>query len=300
MCKNIKKNKKISLIFTFILLLANFIISIPKITAPPPPLFSDQFIGEIIPNRTLSLNLINSNVLVIINSTNYPDKISINFDANYTFFNPENNSNIRLILPFSLGIEVIKSNFSVKLNKTEIDFNLYNFTEGTVNTTEIDLDFIPIFHITNPITLIQANLTTLEIESYTIRYEFSGLINDPLNSWSGISIFYYLNTSKTWNGNTTGSVEFRVLGKLPIFSTIGNYYGEAQISDIYGGKSAIWDWNNRKIYMLTIGIKYDESYYPPFRFWDNYMITINIVLSALMISSIIGIIVVRRKARRRI
>ena len=61
-----------------------------------------------------------------------------------------------------MGIEVIKSNFRVKLNKTQIDFDLYNFNEGNINATEIDLDFISMFLVHNPITLIQFNLTILE------------------------------------------------------------------------------------------------------------------------------------------
>lgn len=297
MGKLIKKNKLFSSIFIVLLFLTNFIISIPKITAPPPPSLPDQFIGEILPNRTLSLNLLNSNVVITINSIDYPDKIGINFDANYTFFNPENNSNIRLILPFSLGIEVIKSNFNVKLNKTQIDFDLYNFTVGTVNITEIDLDFISMFLIHNPITLIQCNLTILENETYTIRYKFSGLINNPLNSWDGLFMVYYLNTSKTWYGNTTGRVEFRVYGKLPVFSTMGYYDGEVQVFDISGGKSAIWDWNNIKMNMLAIGIRYDERFYSLLGVWDIlFIITGNV---AFWIIFIISIIIIWRKRRIR-
>ncbi len=300
MGKYIKKNKLISSIFIFTFFSANFIISIPKITAPPPPSLPDQFIGEILSNRTLSLNLLNSNVVIKINSTHYPFKIGINFDANYTFINRENNTNIKLAFPFSLGIEVIKSNFRVKLNKTQIDFDLYNFTVGTVNFTEIDLDFISRFLIHNPITIIQCNLTILENKSYTIGYKFSGVINKPFKSSDEVFIVYYLNTSKTWSGNTTGRVEFRVYGKLPVFSTMSVYYHpEIQVLGISGGKTCIWEWNNRKMNMLAIGIRYDESSYSLLGIWEIVgIIAINVVGYAIIISIII-IIIVRRISRKR-
>ena len=190
MVKIINKNRFISTIFIIIFLLPNFIISIPKIIALPPPPIPDQFIGELLPNRTLSLNLLNSEVLMEINSNNYPDKIGINFNANYTFFNPESNSNISIALPLSLGIDVIKSNFNVKLNNTQISFELYNFTVETINNTELDLEFVSWFSIHNPITLIQCNLTNLESEIYTIRYKFIGSINNPFNSRNILYIIY--------------------------------------------------------------------------------------------------------------
>lgn len=300
MCKLKRKNKLISSLFIFILFLTNFIIPIPKIRAPPPPPFPNQFIGEILSNQTLTLNLLNSNVVITINSTHYPDKIGINFNANYTIFNPENNTNIKLVLPFSLGIEVIKSNFKVRLNKTQIDFDLYNFTEGTVNETEIYLDFISMFYIHNPITLIQSNLTILENETYTIGYKFSGLMKSPISSGGTLYIVYYLNTSKTWNGNTTGKVEFRVYGKIPGFATMGSgsYDRKVQIFDIIGGKSAIWEWNNRKMNMLAIGIVYDERSYSLFGIWDIIgIITVNVVFYIIIITVII--IIVRKRKRKR-
>jgi hypothetical protein len=297
MGKVIEKQKLKASILIFIFFFSNFLIYVPKITAPLPAPRPDQFIGEILPNRTLSLNLLNSNVVIMFNSTNYPDKIGINFNANYTFFNPGNNSNLRLILPFSLGIEVIESNFNLKLNKTQMDFDLYNFTENSENFSEIDLDFISRFLIHNAITIIECNLTILENESYTIGYNFSGVMNHPFDSRVLLYMVYYLNTSKSWSGNTNGKVEFKVYGKLPIFSRMGNYGGETQVLDISGGKSAVWEWNKLQMNILAIGIVYDESTYSLFGIWDIGNIVMNIAFYVIIISIII-IILVRRKSRK--
>lgn len=288
-----------SLLLIFILFCTNSIISMPKIRAPPPPPLLDQFIGELLSNRTLSLNLINSNVLITINSTNYPDKIGLNFDANYIIFNPENNTNIKLGLPFSLGFDVIKSNFQVRLNKTQIDFNLCNFTTETINETKINLDFLSRFYISNPITLIQSNLTILENETYTIGYKFSGVMINPSDSGETLCIFYYLNTSKEWNGNTTGKVEFRIFGKLPSFAATWNFYcPEVQISDIIEGKSALWEWSNRKMNMLAVGIFYDEISYSDFNIWYLIgMITLNVAFIIIIVGIII-LVLDKRKSRK--
>ena len=290
----IRKSK--SYLLLLILFLTNSIISIPKVSAPPPPPpLLDQFIGELLSNRTLSLNLINSNVLITINSTNYPEKIGLNFDADYTIFNPENNTNIKLGLPFSLGFDVIKSNFQVRLNKTQIDFNLCNFTTETVNETKFDLDFISRFYIPNPITLIQSNFTILENATYSIGYKFSGVMNNPINSIRDtLSLFYYLNTSKVWNGNTTGRVEFRIYGTIPTFAmTYHSYYPEVQIIEIIGGKSASWEWNNRKMKMLAVGICYDERSYSPFDMWFYINIAFYVLIGVTII-----IIISKRKSKR--
>ncbi|MFX0009707.1 MAG: hypothetical protein ACFE9R_05280, partial [Candidatus Hermodarchaeota archaeon] len=121
--------------------------------------------------------------------------------------------------------------------------------------------FFPIY---NPIKVIQCNITTLENTSYTIEYKFHGLMINPLSDRDVLFLTYYLNTSKTWKGNTTGRVEFRVYGKIPVFSTMGNSLVDTypQVFDIIGGKSCIWEWTNSKMNMLAIGICYDESYYP--------------------------------------
>ena len=302
MVKMFKRTKLISSIFIIIFFLQNLIISVPKITALPPPPIPNEFISEILPNRTFSLNLLSTEVLIEVNSTNYPNLIDINFNANYTFFNPESNFNVSIDLPFSLGIEVIKSNFNVKLNNTQIDFELYNFTLETINDTEIDLNFISWFSLHNPITLIQCNLTNLETETYTIRYKFNGSINNPFKSKSLLYIVYYLNTSNSWIGNTTGRVEFKVYGELPHFSTqyqASDYDPKVHIFNINGGKSAIWEWINLKLTTFIIGFFYDESSYSLFGIWEIIgIIVLNVVGYGIII--IIIITIVRKKFKKRI
>ena len=287
MSKIFKKNQLRASILTIIFLFTSFIIGTPKISASSPPPLPDQVIGEILPNKTLSLNLLRSNVLISINSSSYPNIIGFEFDANYTIFNPGIDSNLKLILPFSLGIEADESNFEVKLNKTNIEFDLCNFTGSSINDTEIDLDYLSRFPIYNPIKLLQCNITALEDTSYNIEYKFHGLMNHPLNDQNMLFLAYCLNSSKNWNGNTTGRVEFRVYGKIPVFSTMGISLRE--VFDIIGGKSCIWEWTNIKMTNLAIGIYYDERYYPSpiIGSWETVISIIIIIIVFTIILSII-------------
>jgi hypothetical protein len=287
MSKMFEENKlRVSLIIILFLFIS-FIIGIPKISAPPPPSLPDQVIGEILPNKTLSLNLLKSNVLITINSSSYPNIIGFEFNANYTIFNPGIDTNLKLALPFSLGIEVDESNFEVKVNETKIEFDLSNFTGSSMNDTEIDLDFFPIY---NPIKLIQCNISTLENTSYIIGYKFHGLIINPLIDQDVLFLTYYLNSSKTWKGNTTGKAEFRVYGKIPVFSTMGYSSGDThpQIFDIIGGKSCIWEWTNIKMNMLAIGICYDERYYP-YPILGSWDIVISIMIIIIVVAIILSL-----------
>jgi hypothetical protein len=300
MWKFIEKKKFKTPILIVVLILANLINSVPKVVAPgrPPPLYSYQFISEVLVNRTLALNLLNSNVITMINSSNYPDNIQIDLNANYTIFNAENDSDLALGLPFSLGINVSKSNFSVKLNNVPIAFVLENYTQGATNNSEFDLDFFSFFDLDHPIIVIKCNLTILKYESIQVEFDFNGLVVNPLNFWDDLYLGYYLNTSKVWNGNTTGKVEFRVLGKIPSFFTTGDYYGKKTVSDIFEGKSCIWEWNNMKINTIILGIySNDYAFYPYLTIDDIFIIIINITAYILIISAIVYFIV-KKKSRK--
>ena len=296
----IKKNKRLKAsILSMLFVFSSFVIIAPKILtySSSGPLQPDQFIGEILPNQTSILKLLKSNAVITINSTNYPDIIGIEFNANYTIYSPENGINLSLILPFSLGIQIDKANFNVKLNETQIEFDLYNFTDRSINDTENGLDFSSIFLIHNPIILITCNFTTLENESYTIGYKFNGVLNNPLVSQDVLTLAYYLNTSKIWLGNTTGRVEFQVYGKNPTFFTMGNSFVNInpQILNTLEGKSCIWDWTNIKIDTSAIGIVYDETHNPDYGFWIS--IILNIIFYTIIVSVIIFVII-RRKSRK--
>ena len=294
MRKFIEKRSFKSSILIALFILSNFINSVSQVAAPPPPLYSYQLISEILANRTLSLNLLNRNVIIKINASNYPDNVQIDFNANYTIFNAESNSNLTLGLPFFLRINVSKSNFSVKLNNVPIDFVLENYTQGATNSSEFDLDFFSHFINEKPVIVIKCNITILKYESIKIEYDFNGIVD----FWDDIYFGYYLNTSKTWNGNTTGRVEFRVFGKVPSFFTSGDYHGNKQVSDIIEGISCIWEWYNLKINTLVFGIEYySYNFYPYLTIYDIIIIIINVTAYILIISAIIYFIV-KKKSRK--
>ena len=117
-----KTRKQISSFIIASLLVFNFSImniNIATSIAPAP----DQFIAEIFPNSTLPLQLSHINTIISFNATDFSNKIDINFDANYTIFNPGNTTTIPIILPFSLAKNVSNFMFEVYANNTQIFLN---------------------------------------------------------------------------------------------------------------------------------------------------------------------------------
>lgn len=79
--------------YTFTIIITSILILSFSFTTPPTvgsiaPV-PDQFIAEIFPNSTLSLQLTHTNTIISFNATDFPNKIGIDFDANYTIYNFE-------------------------------------------------------------------------------------------------------------------------------------------------------------------------------------------------------------------
>ena len=192
----------ISLIIMALFLIPNHPIIIPNTQASIAPL-PDQFIAEIFPNKTLPLQLSHTNTIVKFNATDFPNKLDINFDANYTIYNPENTTTIPLILPFSLAINISDFMFDVQLNESQIPYSLLSVSPWNENITEVNIR-LPGFIETYPINLVRSNVTLFKNSSSVVRYQFRGSMNNPLASRDLLYIICSLGTSQEWLGNTTG------------------------------------------------------------------------------------------------
>ncbi len=288
-----RKRQRILSVLIALFLLTNGIVLPLNITAPPAPL-PDQFIADIFPSTNTTVRLININTMITIDSTDFYNKIGIDFDGNYTLFNPENTTNLTLILPFSLCIDIYNSTFEASVNDTQILFEVLSNTEENLINTGINLDFLKFFVVHCPITLITSNLTLLENNTYIINYQFSGSIPKPLGFRNLFYMAYYLETARVWKGNLTQRVEFNLFGKLPIYGTIGELDGVWQISDTQGGQSVLIEWNKGKVDTIYVGIRYYGSTSE-----DIFGIVTMVVLNGLVYVAIISGVVIWLKRRKR-
>ena len=295
-----RKRQQILPVLIALFLLTNGIVLPLNITAPPAPI-PDQFIADIFPSTNTTVSLININTMITINATDFYNKIGINFDGNYTLFNPENTTNLTLILPFSLCMNAQNSTFEASVNDTQIPFEVLSNTEENLTSTGINLDFLKYFGVHCPITLITSNLTLLENNTYIINYQFSGSIPKPLGFQNLFYMAYFLETARVWKGNLTQRVEFKLFGKLPKYGSVSivdgydeGYYGDWQISDIQGGQSVLIEWNKGKINTIYVDLRYYGSTSE-----DVFRIVTMVVLNGLAYIAIISGVVIWLKRRKR-
>lgn len=286
--------KKFLRIFILIIILNN-ILTIPKVFAPPPPAPPDQFISEIFPNSTLPLKLLNSDTIITFNATDFPNKINIQFEANYTINNTGNSTNFSFILPFSLDINISQSIIEVYVNNTQIPHSLFTISTWNENLTAVDtstLRFIERY----PINFIKSNVTLIKNSSSVIGYYIKGMVFNPLDPIDPFYMIYHIGTSQEWIGNTSGRVEFRAYGKQPIFSIGGSAFSpEYEHMALNGGTVFICIWNNSQIPDGDIGVKY----YGPND--DGILIIIIVNISVYIgITIIIILLIIIRKNRRKI
>ncbi len=255
------KTKKIlsPIIIGLLLILTPFALypNIPVIAIVTPP---DQFISEIFPNSTLPLQLSNTNTIINFNATDFPKSIDINFNANYTIFNPENTTMIPIILPFSLETNITDFNFEAYTNDTQIPYEIFSVSPWNENIIAFNISLAWFIEL-HPIRLIICNVTLPKNSTTVIMYHISGSITNPLGSREVFYLAYHLRTSQEWIGNTTGKIEFRAYGKEPIFNTKNRNPSDSfpTYADIDGGKSFAYDWYNVQLNRMQIGVRYHRE-----------------------------------------
>ncbi|MFX1495977.1 MAG: hypothetical protein ACFFBH_00475 [Promethearchaeota archaeon] len=288
------KKKELSLlIFIVTTFLLSFNMLIPNINCNPLPAPEDHFVGGIVSNKSISLNLLNADVLFNIDSTNFSNNIGIDFSGNYTIFNPNEKTNITLYAPFSLETDVVSSNCVVQVNETIVPFKIINIYDLDYNVYSYIEDYLSSSSSIWGIALIICNLTISENSTNTIKYQFSGIIERRSNDFS---INYDLGTARAWEGDLNEFVEFKVIGKIPDSYreyTNGTSEDRCEITDIDNGKVYTWEWNNEKTNILQVGIIYRERL---FSFEFIILIIILVGISAI-IAIPVTIILIRRRRR---
>ena len=270
----------------------------PKITAPPPPI-PDQFIADIVPkNNNTDIQLLNFNAIITFNATDLFNEMKITFNGTYTLFNPENPTNLTIILPFSLDLDVINTTFGVFVNNTQVPFEIETVAEENLTATIENIDFIPesFFYSYYPITLIYSNLTLLENITYIVKYQFEGLIYESFSIEKLFYMVYTSNTDKFWKGIATRYVEYKTIGGNPIFFTIGPYEGLEQILDVPGGKRYISEWNNIQNFTIMIGIRFDGTTYEIYPYIVE-IFALNIL--AYIAITIVTVVWIKRRKKKR-
>lgn len=249
-----KKSQLSSAILIALFVIASNIGFCPKITAPPPPA-PDQFIADIFPkSNNTNIHLLNAGANITLNATDLINKIGVTFNGRYTLFNPQNPTNLTIVLPFSLCLNVVYATFGVSVNDSQVPFELVSFTEENLTSMETKIDIIPVYAVHCPITLITFNLTLLENNTYIVKYQFEGSIVHTLSFPNSFYMVYSSDTAKLWKGNATEKVEFKTFGGNPHFGIVGNYEVLPQELDIVGGKRFICEWDNAQSNNIQIGI----------------------------------------------
>lgn len=264
-----KKSQISSAILIALLVLTINIKIYPKITAPPPPPTPDRFIADIFPkNNNTNIHLLNTNALITINATDIITEIGITFNGTYTLFNPEKTTNLTMILPFSLNLDVVNASFGVFVNDTQVPFEVVSTTKENLTNMGINIDFKLDFWFYYPITLITFNLTLLENTTYIVKYQFEGLIHYPLSFRDLFYMVYSSEMARLWKGSATERVEYKVLGRIPgigayymLFSENDSIEFLIDAIDFTGGIWYIGEWNNTQNSIIQFGIRYDDSPY---------------------------------------
>jgi hypothetical protein len=298
-----KTHKQIfSLIFTSFLVL-NFSISTLQVTVSTV-WGPDQFIAEIFPNCTLPLQLSHTSTLIIINATEFPNKFSIQFDANYTIRNTENTTTIPLVVLFSLAIDIADLAFEVHANNNQIPYDLFSTTTWDENITAIDIYWLPSWidlpaFYDNPITFIKTNVTLYRNSTSVIRYQIRCPMNNFFDSKESVYFSYYLGTSKEWIGNTTGIFEYLVYGKEPAYHQRGgsSFNGwDVTYTNIVDEVSLLFEWNNAWLPDGDIGFTFNREV----SILERIMQFMPYFLFSIAILIVIIIVVLLRKKQKKV
>jgi hypothetical protein len=260
-----KKAQISSAILIALFVLASNITIIPKVTAPLPSPRPNRFIADIFPNNNNTIiHLLNVSANITLNALDRYNEIGISFIGKYSLFNPDKLTNITIILPLSLCLDIEHATFGVSVNDTQVPFEVVSTTKENLTSLGVNLESMFRSYLFNffynPITLIASNLTLMENTTYVVKYQFEGSIPEPLKE----KIFYMIYSSepaKFWKGNATERVEYNIFGGNPQFSIFGQggpWNGSSQLLDIVGGKKFIYEWINAQEGWIGIGISFDE------------------------------------------
>ena len=249
--------------------------------------------GNFLPEENSTLVMTDASVIFNVDAEGYQNRINIDFTGNYTIYNPSESMNITLVAPFSPDFKNLESSCVIKIENTTVsyDFIEFNFTDSPWE------EYLESRYFMQNRKFLIINATFPENDSITIEYSFDAYI-DITSSFDILNIYYDVGTSRAWNGTISERVDFKVYGKRPdSYSSYRKDHFEynCTISDIEGGKSYAWEWENEIINVNSVYISY--SYYNPWGkivFYLFYPSLFALVIILLVCKKIRD----KRKARR--
>ena len=215
--------------------------------------------GNFLPEENSTLVMTDASVIFNVDAEGYQNRINIDFTGNYTIYNPSESMNITLVAPFSPDFKNLESSCVIKIENTTVsyDFIEFNFTDSPWE------EYLESRYFMQNRKFLIINATFPENDSITIEYSFDAYI-DITSSFDILNIYYDVGTSRAWNGTISERVDFKVYGKRPdSYSSYRKDHFEynCTISDIEGGKSYAWEWEDEIINVNSVYISY--SYYNP-------------------------------------
>ena len=254
--------------------------------------------GNLFPEENCSLIMTNASVIFNVDYKEQYNRIDIGFKGNYTIYNPNATQNITLAAPFSPIFKNLESTCVIK-----IDNNIKPFKLIQLNWSDPWAEYLDSVGLgmSNRRNFILTNVTFPENSSVKIEYGFEAYIDQP-NSDDRLYIYYYVGTSRAWNGTITERVEFKTYGKLPdsYSKNIPDMYNyNYTISNFSNGRSYTWDWVDETIMIDSVYISYS---YPFNRFWGfaGVFIILGVYAGANIILIVIAIKIYNRIKRKRI
>ena len=250
--------------------------------------------GDFFPAEDCSLIMTNASVFFNISFQEPYNRIDVNFNGNYTIYNPNSSQNITLAAPFSPDFKNLESTCNIKVDDDPVPFTIFNYHwsdpwAGYLESKNLGISISRSF--------ILIDITAPENSSLTLEYTFNSYIIPDIND-DELDIFYDVGTSRAWNGSISERVEFRTYGKLPgsyaqHIPEMFNY--SCSISNYSDSRSFTWEWENEKIMIDNVYISY---FYPSNRLL-RLVSTIIIIASSQGIPLIIVAIVLKIRKRRK-
>jgi len=217
---------------------------------PVPVLDYDNELGGLMPATNVTLGMPLSNVTIDVNASN-TSAFLLNVDGEYTILNSGNTSNITIAAPFSSLISIDNSSVSITANGSNIPWAVVSNAPVNWNWSIYEFGSMQFFI---------SNLSMPANSSCLLRYQFNGLmsyvVGNTVFRTEVTEIIYDIGTSRSWYGNTSETVTMNVVGIQPTSCYTGYPGTPPIISNITGGKSYTWAWNDQKISTDMLALMY--------------------------------------------
>lgn len=212
-----------------------------------------DYIGGILPKENLNLSLVNADVLFKVNTTNFPYYF-YSFNSNYTIFNPDEQANVTIAIPFLMEWREV-NNFKLRVNNLWIPFT-HNYslsTESEIWQEYLDhVDYYGGGYVYFYIFNISIPTNNSVIISCSFDYS-DKMRSTTLTGPYEFELIYIVGTARIWNGNVTERIEYEVCGRFP-----DNYtpQEDCNVSTIEAGKKYTWEWDKEVIEYNYVGISW--------------------------------------------